>query len=120
MKELDGICEECGNTGIVGDSCSFCGNKIMSLDDNLDTFDDDEDDIPVQRKSKKSLPEDDIDELSDFDDIDDIDEPIDIDEDIDVPAEHESLDEMAFKEEKEQNSESDLAKMNKENEDDET
>ena len=38
MANLDGICEECGNTGIVGDPCLVCGGRIESLDKGIEKF----------------------------------------------------------------------------------
>jgi hypothetical protein len=108
MKELDGVCEECGNTGIVGEICSNCGTKFTSLDENLDEFDDLDDDAPAA-KSKKHLPKDELEALDEF--SDDIDDP-----DADAVLGDESLEQLAADENEREGEESDLATINRKEE----
>lgn len=108
MKELDGVCEECGNSGIVGELCPNCGSKFTSLDEDLEKFDDDVDDAPVA-KSKKHLPKDELDALDEFgDDLDDPDEEALIGD--------ESLEQLAADEERHEGEEADLGLANRKEE----
>ena len=107
-KELDGICEECGNTGIVGEICSNCGSKFTSLDDHLEEFDDLDDDAHVT-KSKKHLPKDELEALDEFGSvIDGVDDDAIIGE--------ESLEQLAADENERESEDGDLAKINQKEE----
>ncbi|GEM_PF-5327058 len=116
MKELDGVCEECGNTGIVGEPCSFCGTRITSLDEKLDEFESDETAAVITPKKSPRKPE--SDELDEFgDDLEDIDEDLeDVDED-DL-GDAASLEDLAEKEE-EEDEEGDLRRINERADNDE-
>lgn len=115
MASLDGVCEECGNTGLSGEICSNCGSRLVPIDAGLDQFEKDDDLVVPHAKKVRAAHDDfdidpDLDELEDIDEIeDDLDELGDIDSEDDGTA---SLDAMAEHEEHEENEDADLREAN--------
>lgn len=115
MASLDGVCEECGNTGLAGEICSNCGSRIVPIDAGLDQFEKEDDlVVPHAKKTRAALDDfyadPDVDDLEDMEDIeDDLDEIGDLDEEDDGTA---SLEALAEHEEHEENADSDLRKAN--------
>lgn len=74
MASIDGICEECGKTGFVGEVCSFCGNKIEALDKDLERFESDatmpvvRDQVPTPHTGDDPDFDDDVADFSEDDD----------------------------------------------------
>ncbi len=104
-KSVEGVCEECGNTGIVKETCMACGGRIVSLDDGLDQFESDEEPIVSPKSSKKSpaggLDDDTLDELDEFEDDDDEDDLDNELEDSDTASIEELAEEEGAESEKE-------------------
>src|SRR5258707_370023 len=100
MANIDGICEECGNTGLVGEICSFCGSRIEPIDKGIEQFENDEV-IPVVKKSKSAASQnrrgDMFDDDDDLEDINLEDEMEDIEDD-DSGSNNLSIDDLAEKE----------------------
>lgn len=34
--DVEGVCVECGNTGLPGETCAFCGGQIEKIDPGID------------------------------------------------------------------------------------
>jgi len=51
---VDGICEECGNTGIPGEVCVVCGTRIKAVDEDLEQFE--EDAVPAVVRKPRVAP----------------------------------------------------------------
>lgn len=111
MASIDGICEECGNTGLIGETCSFCGHSIKAVDADLDRFEHEDSVALPKSRSKHSL--DDLDDDPDLDVLEDADLEDDLDlQDGEVGADTASLEAMAEDEDKQEDREGDLRRVN--------
>ncbi len=98
MASIDGICEECGNTGLVGELCSFCGHRIEPLDKDLDRFEDEVPIVPKAAKTTRSSFDSDMDELELDDDLNDLDDDLDEMNEADETSDGPSIETMADEE----------------------
>lgn len=111
MASIDGICEECGNTGLIGETCSFCGHNIKAIDADLDRFEHEDSVALPKLRTKHTIN--DLDDDPDLDVLEDADLEDDLDlEDGEVGADTASLDAMAEDEDKAEDRDGDLRRLN--------